>query len=58
MYTGTCQLYDANNPAADGNRGWSCYDKQEITSMAAITDELEQSEMLDEMDFEKELLLF
>ena len=28
MYTGTCELYDMNNPIADGNGGWSCYDRQ------------------------------
>ena len=28
MYTGTCELYDMNNPKADGNGGWSCYDRQ------------------------------
>ena len=34
MYTGTCELYDANNPGADGNTGWSCYDKQRIDVFA------------------------
>lgn len=63
MYTGTCELYDANNPGADGNSGWSCYDKQEIMSMAA-DDELETFDMLedfdmnDELDIEQDLLLF
>jgi len=27
MYTGTCELYDAANPTADGNGGWACYNK-------------------------------
>lgn len=56
MYTGTCELYDANNPGADGNGGWSCYDRQEITTMATM--DLEEFDMLDELDMENELLLF
>lgn len=28
IYTGTCELFDMNNPKADGNNGWSCYDRQ------------------------------
>ena len=27
MYTGTCALYDMHNPIADGNGGWTCYDR-------------------------------
>jgi hypothetical protein len=27
MYTGTCALYDMNNPIGDNNGGWTCYDR-------------------------------
>ena len=33
MYTNTCALFDANNPTADGNTGWSCYNRVEQTSL-------------------------
>jgi hypothetical protein len=52
MYTGTCELYDANNPTADGNTGWSCYDKQEVTYL------FDEQEELEDFDIEKDMDLY
>jgi len=48
MYTGTCELYDANNPGADGNTGWSCYDKQRINVFANPETDNDQDGDLDD----------
>jgi hypothetical protein len=55
MYTGTCVLYDANNQEADGNSGWSCYDRVGFTTLSSMDDDLDE---LDALNYEEDLFVF
>ena len=58
MYTGTCAWYDANNSEGDGNTGWACYDKQEVTYLLAEEQQLDEFDMEFDLDAQMDLTLF
>ena len=56
MYMGTCELYDANNPGADGNLGWSCYnrDTQVTDALAGTFEDFEFKVEEDDLEEDEE----